>query len=679
MLRKSVSVTGLIFFVLYVLSALRAGADVVSDATRQFGLGEVRAISVSPDRRFMASAGLGGLFLWDFQSGALIERLEVDWSVSAVAFSPDSKVLLAACKTMILSWNAETGAHIRNYVGHTGEINRIQFSADGETFVSASSDNTARVWSVATGTEIHSVKTPRAPIVDVAISPDGKRLVTIDTFLTNCVKLWDVATETQIGFVPKTNWTAQRVVFTAAGEVITAGSDLSVTMRDLISGQKVRSYSGINGAAAINDLWFPNGSTLAAACSDGKVYLWNLETSESESITQGDPVLTVTGVPGAFLTVVGHSDYGLRLRDLPSGETLRTFFGHTTSTHSAVAFSPDGKYVLSGGTEGATRLWDRKTGAAVRNFIGQQAGTVAAAFTPDGSKVLTTIGLPNPAARLWDVESGELVKEFKWPGSWPMSAVLSPDGSKLAAGAQDGRVRIFNVATGTPTRTLTLETAAWIRAIAMAPNAPLLACSGLDFGAELYNYETGELLQSFYANAGWVTSVAFSPDGKTLLIGWQDGLIRLFDVATRQMRKEFFASGGFLNAAVYSPDGQFILTGEGWPFFVATIYDAQTGQELRRLAGQKWEVGAVAFSADGRGVLTGAEIVREWDLTDLAARLRVDLVDGRVNVSWSLGQLQQAANLAGPWEIVAGTTGQLSVDVGEPLRFYRVIVPELMD
>jgi WD40 repeat protein len=337
-----------------------------------------------------------------------------------------------------------------------------------------------------------------------------------------------------------------------------------------------------------------------------------------------------------------------------------------------VAFSPDGRYVLSGGTESATRLWDRHTGAPIREFVGSPAGTMTARFSPDGSKVLTTAGHPNPGAQLWKTETGELEREFRWSSAWPMGAVFSPDGTKIATRSQGESIRIFEAATGQLVRLL--ANAGWGGPMAFAPDAPLLAAAATDFNAELYNYETGQRLHMFSANAGAVTVAAFSPKGDTLMLGWVDGLIRLYDTTTLEMRREWFTPAAFLESAAYSPEGQHILTGEGWPFLTATLWDAQTGEPLRTFRGHKWAVTTVGFSADGRSILTGAEVVREWSIADLAGRLRIEKGAGQIELRWSSGELQQAASAAGPWQPLTNAVSPLMIPSGESMGFYRVVL-----
>lgn len=640
-----------------------------------FGLGDATVVAASPDMRYVASAGQGGAYLWDALAGKLKARLEVEWWATALAFSPVSNVVAVASRQRVYLFNTETGFKTAEFAGHRGDIYRLHFSADGTCLVSGSADNTARIWSLEKGVEVQQIRTPGSSIGDVALSRDGQKLATVDTFLTNSVKIWDAKTATLLQAIPKTNWNAQWSRFAPDGNLLVAGSDRSVVLWNVETAEQMRTYSGVTGAVTmISDLWMPNDDTVGAVASDGKVYLWNFQTAALNLVVPGTNVVAAAGVPNDFLTVSTSMDWNVRIRQLPGGNVLRTLKGHTTSVHSGVAFSPDGRYVLSGGSEQSTRLWDRKTGEPIREFIGGGSGTMAAAFSPNGSNVLTTVGLPNPAARLWSTETGELIREFKWSGSWAMGAVFSPDGTKIAAHEQSGSVRIFDVATGALLKTL--GSAAFGGKIAFSPVAPLLAVTSDQSGVALYNYETGQRLHTLFIDAGPVSAVEFSPDGGKLLIGWSEGGIHLFDPGTFELRSEFPTKAAFLETVKYSPDGRYILTGEGWPLFTATLWDVERREELRSFAGHRWVVSALGFNAKGTSILTGAELVREWSIGDVVTDLRVDQKEP-LQISWAVGELQHAVEADGPWRSVTNAVSPYIIEgSGEVKGFFRVSVAE---
>ena len=177
-------------FVLSILfAAFPALSDVVTTPKRLFGLGDATVVAASPDLHYIATAGQGGAFLWNAIDGTLLHRLDVEWWATALAFSPTTNLLAVATRQRVLLFETDTGKQVREFLGHDGEIYRLQFSADGDRLISAGADNTARVWLISTGLTDRQVRTPGSPIGDVSISRDGQKLATVDTFLTNCVKI----------------------------------------------------------------------------------------------------------------------------------------------------------------------------------------------------------------------------------------------------------------------------------------------------------------------------------------------------------------------------------------------------------------------------------------------------------------------------------------------------------
>lgn len=616
---------------------------------RRFGLGEARTIALSPNQEWLATGGPSGVCLWDVATASLIERLEVPWTATALAFSPDSQVLFAACQASIFSWNTTTRTSRTSFHGHRGEIGRLLLSTDGQTLFSASADNSARLWSTQTGELLLQVRTPGSSIMDLALAPDGRTFATVDSFLTNCVKLWNTATGAALGALPTTNWTAQHCAFTPQGTLVTVSADRQLTLWDATHSRKVHTYPGVVGTTTqLIDVWFPNESVLAAHSSDGRVYLWNLASAELLRVVEGEPVLAASGVPGEHLCLAVDLDSQVRLRQLPGGDALRTFVGHTTSTHTSVAYSPDGRFVLSGGTERLVRLWDRATGATVRQFSGSPAGTATVGFSPDGSQIFATTGFPQTAVRLWDFASGAMVREFTWSGGWPTSASMSPDGTHLAVGAQENRARLFEVASGTLQRAF--PTKSWVTRCAFSPRDSWLACGMIDGTVMIFDAPTGTLLHEFSAEAGAVTTLAFSGSGDRLLVTWQDGVIRIYETAPLALHREFFGSAAFLDSAALSPDGTRVLTGDSFPLFTATLWDVATGSSQQTFTEHRWSLGAVAFSPDGTRVLTGADLVREWAVDRLAPDLRVARHATHLELSWDSGTLESSASPQGPWQ-----------------------------
>jgi WD40 repeat protein len=278
--------------------------------------------------------------------------------------------------------------------------------------------------------------------------------------------------------------------------------------------------------------------------------------------------------------------------------------------------------------------------------------------------------------QLWNTETGEIEHEFGWPTGWPMCAALAQDGSRVVAGDQNGRVRLWELKEGAQPRVFT-GLATMVTAVAISPDGQRFASGGSSYrpAVNLWDTASGQTLHTFELNAGSVTALDFSPSGNELLVAWEDGYLRIHDVDTGELLREIVTPAGYLNDAKYSPDGGTILIGEGWPYYTARLYDADSGATLRVFAGHRWSVDAVAFDPTGTQILTGSDAVRLWDITDVAARLRTRIMAGGLELSWNFGSLQRAPSLDGQWESVVDAVSPWTVPTSGGGTFFRVIGP----
>jgi len=658
---------------LLLIAASEAAADVVNQPKRLFGLGSLNVAAVSNDRRHLATAGESAAYLWDFETGTIRHRLpDHRVMVSALAFSPDNSHLVTGARFGSLAiWSVETGALVKIFKGHASDVNALSFSGDGRRFVSASADNSAAVWSLETGELLQRVTVRGSPMNAAVFAPDGKHIVTADIAPTNNLKVWDIQSGAQLRVLGGHTGDVLSLAFLNDGTLVSGGMDQKVRLWDVSTGEATRTLEAARGGVT-HLAPISNTQLFAAGSLDQMVHVYDWGTGNAVHSWPTEPLNSLSWVPDTATLVTATSDLLVRVVDVASGLTQRAFPGHTASVATDVAFSPDGRYVLAAGVEKATRLWNRTNASLVRAFEGSGAGSAAAAFSPDGKRVLTTTGLPRKAALLWNTETGQLEREIQGHTDWLLAAVFSPDGSRVATSSLDRTVRVWNAANGELVRSFSAG-GNFMQAVAFSPDGKWVAGGGSSFDptVHIWDIQTGFTWGTISEDAGSVRSILFTPSGTEIIIGWENGLVRVQDLATGKVVQELYPSG-FLSDMSLSPDGELLMVAEGWPSFAARIYEWRSGQELRELTGHTTTVGAVAFNARGTQVVTSADVVRLWDTADLAARLRTRLNPGGLELTWGAGVLQQATAPQGPWEVVPNAVSPLTVPLDAPARFFRV-------
>jgi WD40 repeat protein/serine/threonine protein kinase/tetratricopeptide (TPR) repeat protein len=289
---------------------------------------------------------------------------------------------------------------------------------------------------------------------------------------------------------------------------------------------------------------------------------------------------------------------------------LKGIFPHDEGSVMAVAFSPDGKMVVTGAWGKTARLWDTTTGRPIGQPMEHSDGVMSVAFSPDGKAVLT--GSLDKTARLWDAATGQFIGQPMEHSGAVHSAAFSPDGRMILTGCEDKTTRLWNAATGRPVGHA-LEHPGAVSSVAFSADGKTILTGCQDATARLWNAATGQPLGQPMRHPGEVMSVALSPDGKTILTGCADGKARLWDAATGLPVGPPLPHSQEVRSVAFSPDGRTILTGS-WDS-TAQLWDAATGERIGKAVEHQAMVNSVAFSPDGRSILTGSEdgMARAWD------------------------------------------------------------------
>lgn len=501
--------------------------------------------------------------------------------VTSIAFHPTQQLLYSAGEGVIKQWLLPL-SQPRALGGHPEAVRAVAVTSDGRFALSSSQDNPIRVWDTTTGQLARNLDGLQGPINGIALSPDGNTVAGVSG--TGGIKLWNLSDAADKG-----------------------------------------QFLGHGGPATAVE-FHPNGLSIAVAGADGVVRIIPTTLPPAELAVEKSPCQTaVVSRDGKLLAMGGTKDGkpAILLRDPANGNLQGTLLGHESAV-TAIALTADRTRLISGAADNTVRVWNLAAAdfPEIAQLKGHQSAPVAVAISDDGAIAYSCAGGENQIHQ-WTVADGKELKQLSGHGG--AVAVLKIHGDTLASGAADGTVRTWKVATGDPVATL--SHGAPVADLSFAPEGATLASGGADKVVKLWSTATGATSKTLEGLEGGVTSVAFSSDGSRIVAGdgaqtrtWQANgtpldRIRVGNVVPRSVA--FAADSRSLVTPI--PDGAVKV-------LQATV--------LQTLEGPAESVSALAFTADGKSLLTGG--------ADKSVRI------------WTLASGQPSAVLTGPTDRITG-------------------------
>ena len=454
-------------------------------------------------------------------------------TLSAGALSADGRLLAVGARLSgsVSLYDTVTGRQIAQHgSAHASPVSAMAFAGDGFKLVTADVDGTIKVWEDArkltsTSAAAKALKGHEAAITHVGFSSTGRQLVS--TSADKTARVWDMdKSGLAVRALERSGSGCYAARFSADGQWIAAADGPSVRLWDAATGKLVRELSSGGKGRVFSVAFSPTDSRLLAVGYGGQtdvsyVALWDIDASRE-------------------------------LARLPGATDLADFsLNENTGAVGALAFSPDGKYLVAG-------------------------------FGSPGVIAPNVSGMATIPLKVWEVATRRLIRRLIGHGGFCVSLDFSRDGARLASGSRDGTAILWSTATWKATRTLR-------------------------------NADADSIYSSVYSQPGMVEDAVFAPDGKSLAMASREGTVQLFDVATGGLHFSLKGHSSAVSAVAFSPDGRTLATGGSDQ--TIRLWNAETGRELMQMDFGDALMGGVetlAFSPDGRQLLAGGKSTAIW-------------------------------------------------------------------
>lgn len=609
------------------------------ELVRILWLPDVAATRFSPDRRRVVASDSAdcAVAVWDSATAGRIGSIHPGGRCRHAVDAGARRIWTAAAGAGVRAWDVEAGQPVGDPIPDTqGGITAIEVSGDGGRLFTGGGDGSIRAWDTATGQPAGPAAKPGRPwpVRMIRVSGDGRRLVTASVepgveAPRAVVQGWDAGALRAVGAPVDVDGPLTALAVGVDGRLAVTGGKLA-RVWDLDTGAATAGAKPVEAehyfdAVAIS----ADGRRILTGSSTGIVQLWDAATGEAlgEPVDSGDrPVYfaaldddgrydfattdgalrvrrlgldqpprlgqelilcVAIGADGRRVATGGvgeRPDGGrfttLRVRDAASGEFVGTP-AVTDSVAHRIAFSPDGRRMVSGAEDGTARIWDVASGRQIgeQMWVGGEGGGVwAVAFSPDGAAVVT--GDSGGSLRLWDAQTqrplGYLGDAPHAHGKQVTGVAYSRDGRRVVSGSWDGTARVWDAATRQPVgNPIDAEPGApdmAVLSVAISPDGQRVATgeghghgNRDDLGmVRVWDAQTGERVgEPSTHHSQSVRSVAFSPNGDWVVSGGYDGSVRVWSAVSGRQLGDPIPTDGRAAAigAAFAEDGRRILFG----------------------------------------------------------------------------------------------------------------------
>ncbi|XXT24073.1 AAA family ATPase [Sorangium sp. So ce429] len=560
-------------------------------------------------------------FPFSRDSEALVRTLEGHtYSVEGVAVTADGRFAVSASYDQTLKvWNLGTGQLVRTLEGHADIVNGVAVTSDGRFAVSASWDKTLKVWDLGTGQLVRTLEGHADIVNGVAVTSDGRFAVSASYDQT--LKVWDLGTGQLVRTLEGHTDIVYGVAVTSDGRfAVSASGDKTLKMWDLGTGQLLRTLEGhtyiVFGVAVTAD-----GHFAVSASGDKTLKVWDLGAGQLVRTLGGHTgsVLGVAVTSDGRIAVSASYDQTLKVWELGTGQLVRTLEGHTDRVNG-VAVTSDGRFAVSASYNQTLKVWDLGTRQILHTPEGHTEGVNGVAVTSDGRFAVSASG--DKTVKVWDLGTGQTLRTLEGHTDRVNGVAVTSDGRIAVSASWDRTVKVWDLGTGQLVRTLEGHTE-YVLGVAVTSDGRIAVSASMDYTLKVWDLGTGQLVRTLKGQGLWVFSVAVTLDGRIAVSSSEGPTLTVWDLGTGQALRTLEGHTSAVEGVAVTSDGR-IAVSASWDKTLK-VWDLATGQALRTLEGHTSAVEGVAVTSDGRIAVSASRdrTLKVWDLVETAQPMTI--------------------------------------------------------
>ena len=528
-------------------------------------------------------------------------------NVRSASYSPDGRYIVSASwDNTIKIWESSTGNLVRTLEGHTNWVNSASYSPEGRYIVSASDDKTIKIWESSTANLVRTMEGHTSYVNSASYSPDGRYIVSAGD---KTIKIWESSTGNLVRTMGHMDYQTSASYSPDGRYIVSASSDKTIKIWESGTGNLVRTMEGhtdyVNSAS-----YSPDGRYIVSASNDNTIRIWENCTGNLVRTMKRHTgfVYSASYSPDGRYIISASWDGAIKILESSTGNLVRTMRRHTPIVNSAI-YSPDGRYIVSASWDNTIKIWESSTGNLVRT-MGHMDCETSAIYSPDGRYIVLTSR--DKTIKILESSTGNLVRTMEGHTDRVNSVSYSPDGRYIVSASDDKTIKIWESRTGNLMQTIEGHTSS-VYSASYSSDGRYIISAG-DITIKIWESGTGNLVRTMEGHTNSVSSASYSPDGSYIVSASRDNTIKIWESSTGNLVRTMKGRKDSVKSASYSPDGRYIISSD---FYCCTIkiWESSTGSLVRTIEGHADWVNSASFSPDGNYTVSASrdKTIKIWE------------------------------------------------------------------